>query len=306
MKLLCIKRRFCSTINHMLAIVYAGAVFAAMFNAAAAVIQRIATAKPDARRLFSHRFAYEMIRSRLFLFGLLLQVIAFAAQAIALKNGPLIIVEPLLTCDLVFLLVLIHWKLGIHIKPRDLLAVGAIILGLTGIFAATKPTGGHLNYSAEPWIILVSVITPITIVLALVVRHLRSANLRALFAGTAAASAYAMNAAFIKLSLNQLNRHGIAYMLTSWPIFAFILSGIASLYLMLNAYGAGPLAVSQPVMEVFEPTIAVIIGIMIFGDSYDSSFKALALALICALLLIGGIITLGSSPRIQEASARGI
>lgn len=290
----------------MIAIVYGGAVFAAMFNAGAAVIQRIATAKPDPRRLFSHRFAYEMIRSRLFLLGLVLQVVAFAAQAIALKNGPLIIVEPLLTCDLVFLLVLIHWQLGIHIKPRDLFAVAAIILGLTGIFAAANPTGGHLNYSPEPWIILLSIVTPLTIALALIVRRLKSANRRALLAGMAAATAYAMNAAFIKLSLNDLNRHGIISMLTSWPIFAFILSGIASLYLMLNAYGAGPLAVSQPAMEVFEPAIAVVIGIMIFGESYNSSFKALMLAFICALLLVGGIITLGSSPRIQEASARGI
>jgi drug/metabolite transporter (DMT)-like permease len=290
----------------MLAVTYSAAILAALLNASAAVIERLATAKPDAKRLFSHHFVYEMIKSRLFLSGFGLQVLAFVFQAIALKNGPLIIVMPLMTSDLVFLLLLIHWKLGIHIKLRDVLSVLMIILGLAGLFAATTPTQGNLTYNATPWFILVSIVTPLVVILALIIRKLESANLRALLAGFAAAISYAMNAVFVKLSLNLLNKHGWVVMLTRWPIYALIVSGLISVYLMLNAYGSGPLAISQPVMEVFEPGIAVSIGILIFGDSYKYSLGELFLALLFVLLLAAGIVSLGSSPRIQEAGERGI
>src|SRR5579864_2905550 len=103
----------------MLLITYLATVSGAALNAGSSVAQRLATHKPDPKRLFSHRFVYEIIRSRLFVIGFSLQVAGFIAQAIALKNGPLIIVEPLITTDLVFILIIIHWRLGIHIHLRD-------------------------------------------------------------------------------------------------------------------------------------------------------------------------------------------
>ncbi len=290
----------------MLAIIYIAALFAAMMNASSSVVQRIATKKPDPKRLFSQRFVYEIFKSRLFLLGLLLQLLAAISQAVALKNGSLIVVEPLLTSDLIFLLLIIHFKLKISIKPRDWVAALAVIVGLAGLFLAFQPRGGHLSYQAQPWIILASIVAPLVVILALIIRKLKSANLRALLAGMAAAMAFAMNAALVKLSFNLYTAHGLASLLASWPVYAFIVSGIISLYLMVNAFGSGPLAISQPVMEVSEPAIAATIGIMIFGDSFDSSLAALAAGLSFVVILITGIILLGSSPRIQQAGEQGI
>lgn len=286
--------------------VYLGAVLAAMLNASSSVLQRWSTEKPAANRLFSRRFIYAIIQNRLFIFGFILQVLAFLFQAIALKNGPLIVVEPIMTCDLIFLLLLIRIKLHIHIKIRDWLAVVAIIGGLTGLFLATNPTTGNLNYHATPWIILVAVVAPIIVGLSLIIRQIRSSIVRAVLASVGAAIAFAMTAAFTKLSLNLLTHYGVVSMLTSWPIFALIISGIISLYLMVNAYGSGPLAVSQPIMEVLEPTIAVIIGILIFGNSYKSSSGTVVIGIICALILTGGIIGLGTSSTIHDAGERGL
>ncbi len=290
----------------MLIITYTAAIFAAILNASSSVMQRIATSKPEAKRLFSHRFAYDMIRNRLFIIGFGLQVAAFASQAVALKNGPLIIVEPLLTCDLIFLLVLIHWYLKIKVKVRDWISAVAIIAGLSGMLIAARPRGGHLNYSATPWVILISLMGPIIIVLALIIRRLKSANIRALLAGIAAASTFALNAAFTKLALNLYATYGAKSLITSWPLYALIISGLISIYLMLNAFGSGPLAISVPVMEVVEPTLAVLIGVSIFGDNYSRSPLDISFGLIFTLLLVGGIVSLASSPRIHQAGEMGI
>ena len=290
----------------MLFITYAAAVVAAALNASSSVIQRLATRKPSAHRLFSREFAISIIQSRLFISGFMLQVAAFLAQAVALKNGPLIIVEPVLTCDLIFLLLIIHWKLGITIKLRDWLAVTAIILGLTGLFVALHPEGGRLNYHAAPWIILVTVLGSIVIAIDFTVRRLNNETYRALLAGIGAAGSYALNAAFTKLSLSIYNQHGFFALMTNWPVYALIISGIISIYLMVNAYGSGPLAITQPIMEIFEPAIAVSIGVIIFGDSYNTSALALGTGLLCVLVLIAGIVSLASSPKIIQAGNDGM
>ncbi len=290
----------------MLFVSYLGALIAAMLNALSSINERLATEKPAAKKLFSHSFTYAMAKNRLFIYGFVLQVLAFFAQAIALNNGPLIVVEPLLTSDLIFLLLFIGIKLHIKIKLRDWLSVLAIMGGLTGLYLATNPTEGHLNYQATPWIILVSVTTPIVITLAIIIRKLKSPKIRAILAAIGAATAFALNAAFTKLSLNLFTKYGIEAMFTSWPLYALIISGVISLYLMLNAYGSGPLAISQPIMEIIEPSVAVIIGVFIFGDSYNSSTSTLVAGLVCVVLLVSGIISLGSSPRIHEAEEQGI
>lgn len=290
----------------MIFITYTAAVFAAALNASSSVVQRLATHKPSTDRLFSHKFVISIIKSRLFISGFALQIAGFIAQATALKNGPLIIVEPLLTCDLVFLLLLIHWKLGIVIEVRDWSAVAAIILGLTGLYIALHPQGGHLNYSLTPWIIVISILGTMVILVGYLVRRLKNQTIRAVLAGMGAAVAYALNAAFTKLCLNIYNHHGLLALMTSWPVYALIISGITSIYLMVNAYGSGPLAITQPIMEVFEPAIAVSIGITIFGDGYNTSAFSLVVGFICALVLLSGIVRLASSPKIHQAGESGM
>jgi len=290
----------------MLYITYSAAILGALFNAISSLIERIATNKPNKDKLFSLSFFHEMIRSRLFILGFLLQIAGFGATALALKNGPLIIVEPLLTIDLVFLLVLIHWRLKLWVKLRDWIAVGAIILGLSGLMFTSNPHGGRLNYQTLPWIVLVSIIGPIILALAIITKRVNSVKIRALLAGIAASFAYALAAAFTKLSLNLFNRYGFEAVLTNWSIYGLIVVGIISIYLMTNVYGAGPLAISQPTMEIFDPTITVMIGILIFGDSYNTSLISLILIPVCGLLLVFGIMFLGSSPTLHQAEIKGM
>lgn len=290
----------------MIFLTYLAAVFAAALNAASSVVQRLATNKPNAENLFSRDFAIAMLKSRLFVFGFGLQFVGFIAQAIALKYGPLIIVEPLLTSDLVFLLLLIHWRLGIVVQGRDWLSVGAIIIGLSGLYAALHPQGGHLNYQLTPWIILISIAGPLVLAMAYVVRRLENQTARAILAGMGAALAFALNAAFTKLNLSIFAQHGLEGLINNWPLYALIISGIISLYLMVNAYGSGPLAISQPIMEVFEPAVAVLIGITIFGDRYHTSAMSLCIGSLCMIVLIFGIVYLASSPKIHQAGNKGM
>ena len=279
---------------------------AAAMNAGSSVLQRLATGKPTARTLFSGRFTARVTLSRLFLLGVGLQVGAFLCQALALGNGPLVLVEPLLMTDLVFLLVFIYLKTGVKTSWQDWLAVGAIVVGLSVLFMAASPQGGHLKYVAMPWIITVGAIACFIGLVIVAVRRIRSPHLRGVLAALAAAGSFALTAAFTKLALNQWQTDGVAAMFTSWPLYALAVVGLSSIYLLQNAYGSGPLAITQPTMEITEPAISVVIGIAIFGDSVHHSLPALVIESVGAGLVIWGIFWLTASPNIQRAGKKGM
>lgn len=279
---------------------------AAAMNAGSSVLQRLATGKPEAQALFSRQFAREVTLSRLFLLGLGLQVVAFAVQAVALGNGPLTLVEPLLTTDLLFLLLFIYWHTRIKSGAREWLGVAAIMAGLSCMFLAAQPHSGYLKYTATPWIITTTIIGTTVLVIIFFVRRLPHPGLRGFLAGLAAAATFALNASLTKLAISQWQIGGTAGVLTSWPVYALIISGIISLYLMQNAYGAGPLAITQPTIEIAEPAISVVIGMTIFGDTVSHTPLTLAGEAAGIVILACGIVALSASRRIYEAGAQGL
>jgi drug/metabolite transporter (DMT)-like permease len=285
--------------------IIAGLIAAAM-NAGSSVLQRLATGKPDSKALFSAQFTRQVTLSRLFLLGLGLQTAAFVVQAVALSNGPLTLVEPLLTTDLIFLLIFIYVHTHVKAGGREWSGVAAIMLGLSGLFLAAQPQGGQLRYAALPWIITTTAIGCVVLAIVFTVRRLPEPRLRGVLAGLAAAAIFALNAALTKLALNQWQSGGLGQMLTSWPVYGLVVSGIVSLFVMQNAYGAGPLAITQPTMEIVEPSISVVIGIAIFGDSVSHTPLALSGEIVSAIVLAGGIVALSTSKRIYEAGRQGL
>lgn len=282
------------------------AVAAAILNAGSSVLQRLATGKPDAKDLFSRHFARAVTLSRLFLLGLGLEIGGFVMQAVALGNGSLVLVEPILTCDLIFLLIFMFIKAKIKTTWRDWLAVAAVVIGLGVSLVVAAPRGGHLRYQLLPWIITVVIVGSYTIVIGVVSRRMSSPSFRGFLVALTAASAFAMNAAFTKLAFNVLQSRGLAAVLISWPIYALIVSGITSLYLMQNSYGSGPLAITQPTIEIAEPMISVVIGMLIFGDTINHTLGALVVEVAGIVLLGVGIIALASSQNIQRAGENGL
>jgi hypothetical protein len=93
---------------------------------------------------------------------------------------------------------------------------------------------------------------------------------------------------------------GIFNVVTGWELYALLASGAASVITLQSTYGAGPLAVSEPAMQIVDPLLSILIGIIIFGDVINFSPGAVVIEIICGIVIIAGIILLGSSKRIQK------
>ncbi len=282
----------------MLIFVLLAGTAAAALNAGSTLLQRMATGMPHRRSLFSRKFALAVTRHPLFLFGLVLQIIAAGLHILALSQGSLLVVQPLLTLDLVFLVIYLYFRYRLKIGAREWLAVGAIVAGLSGLFVIADPKNGQTPYHLAPWLLTTGLICFGIALSILITKRSPSPKIRAAAAGIASACAYALNASYAKLSLNLLRQGGFHSLFIHWPLYALLVSAIFSIFLMQNAYGAGPLVISQPLMESVDPLLSSVIGIFIFGDIVNHSPLAIVGESLSALLLLVGIISLGGSKKI--------
>jgi hypothetical protein len=274
---------------------------AALLNAVSIVIQRTVAGEPPRIELFRKDFIKRLIKSRLWLYGLVLQVTAFLLQAIALHSGSLILVEPLLTTDLIFIMLILHFRFRISAGPREWFAVGAICLGLSSLIYTANPQNGKLKSNNLHWLLTSIIITLIVCGGVFVVRRIKTRQIRAAVSGLASGFNFALVAGFTKLTVDYM-KFGFLREFASWPIYALIISGIASVIMMQSTYGSGPLVASQPAMEITEPIISILLGIILFGDSINTKPLAVALEFCSGMVATAGIIMLAGSRRVSRSN----
>ena len=179
-----------------------------------------------------------LLRQPLWLLGAAAAVGSFLFQAAALHFGSLSVVQPVLVTELVFVLVIRRVWLRQEIRPVAWGSAGLTCVALAVFLAAAEPRGGTAGATANAWVGAVSVCGGASV--ALTVLGIRGSPVRraALF-GTAAAVVAALAATFIKELTNVLSVDGPVAAVSSWPLYAVIVSSVASGLLVQAALHVG-------------------------------------------------------------------
>jgi drug/metabolite transporter (DMT)-like permease len=277
-------------------------VAAAFFNGLSVIIQRRAAGKPEPNELFRIPFIKNLTLNKHWLAGFGLQILAFFLQAAALRKGSLIVVEPILTVDLVFIMLILHVHYHIGSNTQGWVAIAMVCLGLGGLIASSQPNRGFHHFDLVYWIWAVGIILLLINLAVFYVRRIKSSQKRALMMGVAAGLSFALSAAFTKLTVLRLHE-GFWAEFTSWPIYALILAGLLSIIMTQNTYGAGPVVLSQPTMEITEPIVSIVMAMLLFGDTIDLHPLAIVLEAITGLLACSGIWLLGRTDSLELQKA---
>lgn len=136
----------------------------------------------------------------------------------------------------------------------------------------------------------------------LIGRQLTGPAKASLFA-LAGASLMALQSALYKATITALERDKLG-VFTHWQAYALIVASFLGLYLVQNAYQAGPLAASMAVMDAVLPTVAIALGIGLFGEPINTSWWGLTGASAGLALLIGGVVALDTSGAVRPSTAR--
>jgi hypothetical protein len=288
----------------MLIIVFISTVIASALNAASSVLEREAAGTPDVKELFTKQLGVSVAKNKKFISGIGLQLTATLMEIIALSQGTLELVAPLLTLDLVFLLIFLSYRYHLKVKLRNWVAVVSIVLALSGLFLCTRPSADQIHYTVIPWLIAVGVVYIVIASVISIVPRMKSSRTRAGLLALATASSFGLDSGLLKLALNQLKSGGLENVILSWPLYVLIFTAAVSVYLTQNTLSAGPLVVSQPIIEIVQPTVSVAIGIFIFNDDILNNALAIVGDAACTIVLLAGIIVLARADNLFVEGSR--
>ena len=281
------------------------AILSALSNACSAVLQRLAaTSRPaGARPLW--RTAIDLVRQPVWLLGAFFLAGTFGFQALALYFGPLSVVQPVLVLELIFTLGLRVFLLHDDIASRTWSAALTICLGLGAFLVIASPAPGTHVPDAGQWILAVGTRAAAVAALLVLARYGSRAR-RAALLGAATAVVWSVDAAFVKQTVDVLAHSGPLGLLTSWPLYAMIATGVLGTALLQGAYAAGPLAASQATLLIVDPLVSIWLGIELFGDQLSTGPWHVLGAVVSLAVLAAGVVMLSIwAPPVMTAEELG-
>jgi drug/metabolite transporter (DMT)-like permease len=269
------------------------AIAASFCTATASLAQRQGAKSVQTTGGFDVRLLLRLARQPVWLLGIVSMIGGFVFQLTALRYGPLALVQPILSLELllVFGFLAFAGRRQTRIKPRDWLGAAAMSAGVAVFLRLASASGGRLHAAGSSW--LLAGLVTLGVVLAAVAlafgmgnRPGASPSRRAAILGSATGIAWGFVAAVIK----ELSSHlggGLGAVFSTWSLYVLLGVGAATMLLASHALAAGPLAASQPGFTILDPLAASLLGIFLFGERiqtgpWDLAGEALTLALVIA------------------------
>lgn len=275
---------------------YVLAFFGALANATGNVLNRKASRDEPDQVQFRLRLFTDLMHRPAWLSAIGLMTVSFILASAALGTGQLASVQLVIVLELPMTLIGGSLLLGTRLAVRDWVAVAAMTAGVIGLLALLHPRPGPTTVvPATFWILGSAANGGAVLALFLAARaHPRPAA-RASLLGVAAGFCYGLTAAYTKGMTDQFNAGGIARVVSSWQLYACIAAGLASVFLLQNAYEAGPLTASQPGITLVDPIISTLWGVVIFGEQVNRG-TLLALTPLPLIAVAAGVFVLSRSP----------
>lgn len=263
---------------------------AALCNAINEATQHVASTTAP-RRAAGWRLVRYLLSDRLWLFGSAAQVGAFAFQALALANGLLSVVQPLLAIELVFMLVLRKIWIRQSIPAAAWAAALLACVSLTVFLISGEPTGGRSTPAGDHWLGAVLACCVVAAVLMLASRR-GSPGTRAALAAAACGVMWALVATFIKATTETVTDFGVLGMFVHWPVYALVVGSVVALALQQAALHVGPLRSSQPFLVIVDPMVSIILSVWLYEEHFTTDGAVLATAAVAFTVMCLSIVLL--------------
>ena len=279
------------------------ALAAACSFATAAILQQEAAQSVDPSEGLHFRLLLDLVRRPRWVTGVAMLVMGFVLQAIALANGPVALVQPIVATELAFAVPIAIWRRRRRAGRREWLGIGLVLCGIATFLVVASPAPGIAHAQLADWL---RTLVPAGVVLvgAVAVAKVRKGPWRATLLGASAGVSFALLAVLTKAVMHQL-AHGAGSTFMSWQLYVLVGLGVLALVISQSAYQAGPLALSMPAIAIVEPVVAVVIGATLFEEQARLDGPALALEAAAALVALIGLGLVATSPLILSIYEQG-
>jgi drug/metabolite transporter (DMT)-like permease len=237
----------------------------------------------------------ELLRNRRWWVGIVLLAGSIALQAAALNEGSVLLVQALVTLSLMFALPINARTSCRTVSGAEWVWAGLLTAGVIVVVVVGNPLAGRTSAPLQTWAVVAAVFGPILIG-CLVIGRTRG--------GVVAATAYAFIAGslwgvFAVLTKEVVARLGDASRpVTHSPeLYACLLAVAGGFVFGQLAFGAGPLTASMPALQMSQPVVAAVLGMVVLGEKLNASrtgLVAMGFALVVMMAAVFRLARLGA------------
>jgi drug/metabolite transporter (DMT)-like permease len=279
------------------------ALLAAFCFAVAALVQQTVARATGADEALRPRLLLDLARTPRWLAGIGLDALAFFILALALAFGPLALVQPLASLDVLFALPLIARRQGRRLTLQDKAGAVTVAGGIVIFLSVAPPSGGVKAPGLASWgpvFLAAGALSAVTALAGLRV----TGKARVIWLAVAAGSVFGVLSALTKATVDVVAMRGVGALAT-WEPWALLLCGIAGALLGQSAYSSGALSLSLPVLDTLSPIVAVVIAATVFDEKLASSAWQLGVQLAGGALAVTGIAVLSRSSIVAAETVNG-
>lgn len=277
--------------------VYLLATACALSNALASVLQRMGVEDALASDTLKLGLLTHALKRGVWLLGFAFVVATVPLQIVALHLGSLSQVQPILTAELLFLVILLATWFRFQVGWREWFGCAGAAGGLAGFLIFAQPGGGSDVPTAFEWVVAGSLCGG-TALLATLSAFRGPRWWRAAAFGVAGAVGFAFTASLIKTVSNYIMNDWV-HMFFHWQTFGAAVCGALSLCVTQNALHAGPIAASQTALVLVDPLVSIALGIGLYGDNLRTAGAYGPLEAISLLIMFVGAASIALSPLVS-------
>ncbi|PWJ56362.1 hypothetical protein SAMN06264364_101340 [Quadrisphaera granulorum] len=283
----------------MLAVVLA-LVAAACFASSTVTQHRAAsTAPPESGT--GVRLVLALLRQPLWLVGLAFGLAGAVLQTVALSQGALLVVQPLLVSGLLLALPLSVLLEGRRPARAEWIWASAVVVGLAVFLVSAQPGAGR--DVADATALRTCLLAGAAVVLvAAGLSRAGSGRYRALLLGLGGGTALGLAGALLKEVTGRYAVDGLLSALGSWPLWALVLAAVVGVVLNQSSYRVGVLTASQPAITIAEPVAAAAVGALAFDERMSNGGGAVAAQAAGLALMVTAVVQLARITA-EESSA---
>lgn len=292
------------TLNSVLAVGFA--LIAALCFAVAAVLQERGTEGISDEEARGAGFLYTLAHRKVWVAGIIVDILGFATQAAALVFGSLLLVQPLLVTSLLFALPLAAWthRRGLTIQEWAwslLLTASLVVFMILG-----TPSAGITKPSLGAWIIPLAIMVPVVLLCVFVGFRMPHGTTRSLLLALAAGITLGVSAPFTKTGIDAFSG-GFVAGISAWEFWAMAITATLGTLWQQSSYQAGDVQSSLPAVTVLKPIIAVMLGLTIYQETLrvghiGDAVVIASLAVMCIATVMLGRLSAIDDPQFATAA----
>jgi drug/metabolite transporter (DMT)-like permease len=283
--------------------VFAITLIAAMLLGVGFVLQQHAAEQAPKSSFLRLRLLADLLPNRRWLAGVAVMVVGNLLSAWAVGHSELSLAEPLLTSSLLFALVLAVPLSGEPLRKVEIF--GAVILsgGVACLSVAVSASEPGISFGSSAYWPAAAAVAAVAVAFVQVGRR-RSGLQRATLTAVGSGLVFGIADALTRRTVQIMDAHSFAALLTSWPAYSLIAASLIGLWLMESAFNAGPLHASLPAITAAEPVAGMFLGVVVFGDIVHLSPLMLALQTAGLVSLIAGVVIVARAPVLSSLRPR--